>query len=122
MRKETKQERAAWSKYFGLDVKKPSKYGNERTGRYASGHEAKVAANLWALAEAGKITNLREQVPFELVPGRDDVRAISYVADFTFFEDGRLRVCDAKGYKKNAVYKIKKKMMYLIHGIRIEEL
>jgi hypothetical protein len=121
MRKESKLERAAWSKFFGLDVKKPSKYRNERKGKYASGYEAKVAADLWALCESGKIKGLREQVPFVLVPGRDDVRGITYIADFTFYEDDTWRVCDAKGMQ-TAVYKLKKKLMFLILGIRVEEL
>jgi Protein of unknown function (DUF1064) len=122
MRKESKKERAAWSKFFGLETKEPSKYRNERQGSYDSKYEAQVAAKLWALQEGEKIEGLREQVPFVLVPGRDGVQPIIYVADFCFYENGKWKICDAKGYRKNAVWLLKKKMMFLIHGITVEEL
>jgi hypothetical protein len=42
------------------------------------------------------------------------------VADFTYMEDGKLVVEDCKGFKTD-VYKIKKKLMLWVHGIRIKE-
>jgi hypothetical protein len=75
---------------------------------------------LAALHASGKITELKEQVKFVLVAGREDVAGVSYVADFTYLEHGRLHVLDAKGYK-NAIYRLKKRLMFLIHNIRIEE-
>jgi Protein of unknown function (DUF1064) len=122
MRKESKSERAAWSAYFGDEVKEPSKYGNEKTGKYASKHEAEVAANLAALERAGKITNLQEQVGFTLVEGNGKIRPIRYVADFTFYENGKYRILDAKGFSKNRVWLMKKKMMKLLLGLEVEEL
>jgi Protein of unknown function (DUF1064) len=123
MRRETKQERAAWSAYFGDEVKEPSKYGNEKTGKYASKHEAEVAANLTALERAGKITNLQEQVGFTLVEGNGKIRPIRYVADFVWKSpDGEKHVGDAKGFSKNRVWIMKKKMMKLLLGLEVEEL
>ena len=116
------KDREAWTALVeGRPAKKPPKYGNERKGKYASKHEAKVAADLWTLVKNGKISGLREQVPFELVRGRDGVRGIFYIADFTFYEDGVWKVCDAKGVRTQ-VYILKRRMMFLIHGITIEEL
>ncbi len=59
-----------------------SKYGNRRTNGYASKREASRAQELRLLEKAGKIHNLREQVPFELIPKQDGERARKYVADF----------------------------------------
>lgn len=122
VRRESKGERAAWSKHFGLETTATSKYANERSGKYASKYEAKVAGDLSFLEKSGAISELKEQVSFTLLEGKNGVRSIRYVADFTFMENGKLRICDAKGYAKNAVYKLKKKMMKLIHGLDIEEL
>jgi Protein of unknown function (DUF1064) len=126
MRRESAKEREAWTALVeGRAAKKSPKYGNEnrvKEGGYASKHEAEVAANLWALAKAGDIDDLQEQVPFVLVPGKCGVRGIGYIADFVFFEKGKMKVCDAKGYSKNAAYLLKKKLMFLIHGITVEEL
>lgn len=98
-----------------------SKYGAVRTNGYASKREADVAAGLWALERAGKIRDLKEQVPFVLVEGRAGVKGITYIADFTYIDNEIPVVADAKGFK-NPVYKLKKKMMFLLCGLTIEEL
>ena len=72
------------------------------------------------LERAGKITDLKRQVTFELIPKQDGERACTYVADFTYYENGQYVVEDCKGYKTE-VYRIKKKMMLWVHGIRITE-
>ena len=72
------------------------------------------------LERAGKISDLKRQVSFELIPKQEGERACSYVADFTYLEDGKLVVEDCKGFKTE-VYKIKKKLMLWVHGIRIRE-
>lgn len=72
------------------------------------------------LERAGKISDLKRQVSFELIPKQEGERACSYVADFTYLEDGKLVVEDCKGFKTD-VYKIKKKLMLWVHGIRIKE-
>ena len=77
--------------------------------------------NLLKLLErGGAISDLKRQVSFELIPKQEGERACSYVADFTYLEDGKLVVEDCKGFKTD-VYKIKKKLMLWVHGIRIKE-
>lgn len=121
MRRETKAERAAWSEYFGDKVAQASKYSSEKQGKYASKHEAKVAADLQALSDRRIIQDLKEQVRFVLVPGDGKLRPIVYVADFTWRENGAQVVGDAKGFK-TPVYRLKKRMMKLLLGIDVREL
>ena len=72
------------------------------------------------LERAGKITDLKRQVSFELIPKQDGERACTYVADFTYYENGQYVVEDCKGFKTD-VYRIKKKLMKWVHGISIKE-
>lgn len=72
------------------------------------------------LERAGRIYDLRRQVKYELIPKQEGERACYYVADFTYYEDGKLVVEDVKGYRTE-VYKIKKKLMLWVHGIKIKE-
>ena len=110
----------------------PSKYGNRKTTlngvEFDSHKEAQRYAQLRLLERAGRITNLRCQVKYILIPAQRDEkgklleRECSYVADFVYFDltQGREVVEDAKGYRTDA-YKLKKKMMLWFHGIRITE-
>jgi hypothetical protein len=107
-----------------------SKYGNVKTGNYASKREAKRAAELKLLEQSGEIRNLREQVSFLLIPacyvnGRCVERSCKYVADFVFEEkvsdtEWKQVVEDSKGFRDN-VYKIKRKLFRQIHGFGIRE-
>ena len=108
-----------WSNLPG--TAKPNKYHNKRTNGYASVKEAAVAANLKILALAGKIQDYQEQVPFEIVPKYNGMPAVRYIADFTFVENGRKVVADAKGMR-TPVYKLKKRLLAQLHGIMIEEM
>lgn len=121
------------------DAQKRSKYkaekqtvtlpdGTEHT--FDSRKEAKVYADLSIRLKAGEITNLRLQVPYELIPkqllssGRTE-RSVKYVADFVYDEsDGSTKVVDVKGYRKGAAYAlfvIKRKLMKWVHGIEVTE-
>lgn len=103
---------------------------------YASKKEAKRAAELRLMEQAGQIKNLQEQKRFVLVPAiyetesgklvKDWVekpkkelerqygklkimeRSLVYVSDFVYEQDGETVVEDVKGYKKSnaAVYRI----------------
>ena len=96
---------------------------------YDSKREAKRAAELRLMEKAGEISNLREQVEYDLLPAvyeREDghgyyspscrmtkasaekiagcklklvERGVSYVSDFTYQKDGHTVVEDAKGYR-----------------------
>ena len=71
-----------------------------------------------------QITDLKTQVKFELQPSfkfkEKTIRAINYIADFTYVKDGKLIIVDTKGYRTE-VYKLKKKMMQY-RGYDIEEI
>lgn len=104
-------------------VAKPNKYNATRTDHagktYDSKKEAVRASELQLLQEAGKISDLKEQVEIELIPpfsyeGKAH-RGIYYRADFTYTEDGRHIVEDVKGYKTDT-YRMKKKMLLQRYG------
>ena len=72
------------------------------------------------LQRAGKISDLKRQVKFELIPKQEGELTCNYVADFTYYQNGEYIVEDVKGCKTD-VYKIKKKLMRWRYGIRIYE-
>ena len=102
-----------------------SKYGNIKTIT-SDGimHDSQKEANRWCelklLQRAGKISDLKRQVSYELLPKQDGERAVHYVADFVYVENGREVVEDAKG-KRTKEYILKRKMMLYFHGIKIKE-
>ena len=103
-----------------------SKYGNIKT-RTSDGilHDSIKEANRWCelnlLLRAGKIQDLQRQVKYELIPKQDGERAVSYIADFVYTENGKKVVEDVKGMRTKE-YKLKKKMMLYFHGIKIREI
>ena len=107
-----------------------SKYHNKKAqvgGKvFDSRREAKRFADLSLMEKAGIIRELQTQVPFELIPTQRDEngklleKAVMYYADFTYWKDGKLVVEDSKGFRTD-VYKIKRKLMLKVHGIRILE-
>mgnify|MGYP002519560608 CR=1 FL=1 len=73
------------------------------------------------LERAGKISRLKRQVKYELIPKQDGERACNYVADFVYIDsDGNTVVEDTKGVRTDA-YKIKRKLMLYKYGIKIKE-
>lgn len=120
-----------------------NKYGAKKITDPATGFvfDSKKEFHRWCelrlLERAGKITDLKRQVKYELIPKQDGERAVFYVADFVYdvpvhkqsvneqghivFSDGYITVVeDAKGYKTE-VYRLKKKLMQWVHGIKIQE-
>lgn len=87
-------------------------------------HDSIKEANRWCelklLERAGEIQDLQRQVKFELIPKQEGERAVYYVADFTYIEDGKKIVEDAKGCRTD-VYKLKKKLLLWRYGIKIKE-
>lgn len=91
---------------------------------------------LCQLERVGKITDLQRQVKYVLIPtqyepstvnkngtvkrGKMIERECAYIADFVYTEKGKQTVEDVKGFK-TADYKIKRKLMLSVHGIRIKE-
>lgn len=105
------------------------KYGNRKVSvngyKFDSMREAQRYTELLLLQRAGEISDLKLQVPFELVPKQKDsrgrvIREIRYIADFVYTENGKTVVEDAKGYKTKE-YELKKKLMKYFHNIEIKE-
>lgn len=84
--------------------------------KYDSRKEARRGEELKMLEKAGIISNLRFQVRLELQPSfkRDGktIRAIEYVADAVYIQDGKTIVEDTKSpaTAAKAEYRIKKKL------------
>ncbi len=120
-----------------------NKYLNNKTKidgiLFDSKKEAKYYLRLKQDEKEGKITDLRLQVPYEIVPAvyKDEVkhlktkdkivrrlvqRAIIYIADFVYTStsSGNTVVVDCKGFKTKE-YILKKKMMLALKGIDIVE-
>lgn len=76
---------------------------------------------------AGRISELKCQVPFELIPsqkrdGRVIERPVKYIADFSYTRDGETVVEDVKSAAtKTPEYILKRKMMLWEFGIEVKE-
>ena len=101
--------------------------------------------DLSLLEKAGAITDLKRQVPFELIPAQYEEiptgefykrgerkgqpkfkrvcieQSIVYNADFVYIENGKTVVEDTKGVRTKD-YIIKRKLMLFFHNIRIKEI
>ena len=105
------------------------KYGNRKVIvdglKFDSRKEANRYCELKLLERAGRITDLKLQQKFELLPsqrinGKVAERPLTYIADFVYKENGKTIVEDTKGFKTKE-YIIKRKLMLYIHKIRIKE-
>lgn len=117
-----------------------SKYHSRKITRngitFDSIKEYRRFCELSLLVKAGAITDLQRQVEFVLIPAQREPDSIgkrggiikgktieqkcSYVADFVYTENGKQVVEDTKGFR-TPDYKIKRKLMLWVHGIRIKE-
>ena len=104
-----------------------NKYGAKKITDPATGFvfDSKAEFVRWCelriMERAGKISDLQRQVKYELIPKQKGERACTYLADFVYKDsDGNTVVEDTKGVRTDA-YKIKRKLMLHIHGIRIKE-
>lgn len=108
-----------------------AKYHNRKTTidgiAFDSLKEATRYRELVLLQRAGLISNLRRQVPFELLPsqkrdGKVIERPVKYVADFVYTEDGQEVVEDVKSpATKTKEYILKRKLLLWQFGIQIRE-
>lgn len=128
-------------------MKFKSKYYNVKTKAldgtvFDSRKEACRWDELLRMQKAGKITDLKRQVKYELIPAqyetyqrygknghrlKDGVRLVErsavYTADFVYKDiDGNIVVEDTKsGITCTEAYVIRRKLMYYIHKIKITE-
>ena len=123
-----------------------SKYNNKKVVVDGMEFDSKKEANYYLYLKQkegnGEISGLQMQVPFEIIPavyGKRLVhlktktkeveyciqRATHYVADFVYVitATGQKEVVDVKSEitRKNAEYRLKKKMMLAFNGISIVE-
>lgn len=108
-----------------------NKYNNVKVGGYDSKKEKKRAVTLSLMEKEGLISDLREQVSFELIPAQYGIvngkrkcleRACKYISDFVYTENGQMVVEDTKSpITRTKSYIIKRKLMLHIHNIRIKE-
>ncbi len=108
---------------------------------FDSRKEANRYRELKLLEKAGKISDLRLQVKFQLIPPQYEItaeryargkkkgqykrgklleRECAYIADFVYMQNGKKVVEDTKGMKTKD-YIIKRKLMLERHGIKIKE-
>ncbi|MEG0646934.1 MAG: DUF1064 domain-containing protein [Bacteroides sp.] len=114
-----------------------AKYNNVKYKGYDSIREYRRAQTLKLLEKKGVISDLQEQVKYELIPSQYEhfevqgvrkmlkkkrliERSVSYCADFVYCRDGELIVEDSKGMRTKD-YIIKRKLMLSVHGIKIKE-
>ena len=107
------------------------KYHNKKTEIDGIVFDSRKEALRWhelkLMERAGLISDLRRQVPFSLIPNlKDDSgkvieRAVKYIADFCYIQDGEAVVEDVKGLRTRE-YVLKRKMMLYFHGIRVKEI
>lgn len=104
--------------------------------------EARRWEQLLLLQKAGKIVELQRQVAYELLPAQYETyeryskkgvrlkdgqrlleRKVEYIADFVYHdaETGELIVEDTKGVRTKD-YILKRKLLLLVHGIKIREI
>ena len=111
-------------------IRNKNKYNARRNSisgkKFDSTAEARRFSELSRLLRVGKISELRRQVSYELIPAQYDgdgkllERAVSYKADFVYERDGALIVEDVKGARTKD-FIIKRKLMLYVHGIRVQE-
>ena len=115
----TKAPKAKKSKYNNIRVQYNDKW-------FDSKKEMRRYQQLELLQRAGKIKNLCCQVTYNLLPttriGGQTQRKTTYIADFVYWdiEKDCEVIEDAKGMRTD-VYKIKRKLMMVRHGIEVVE-
>lgn len=111
--------------FFRLNGRSRNKYKNQKVYvdgiKFDSQREANRYKQLKSLEKNNFIKNLRRQVIYELVPKQAGERAVKYIADFVYTQDGETVVEDVKGFKTDA-YIIKRKLMLYKYNIKIKEI
>lgn len=104
------------------------KYVDSNGIKYDSKKEYKRYLELKEKEDNKEISNLQRQVVYQVMPrltdenGKFKYHPIKYVADFVYTDNttGKEIVEDAKGMRTE-IYKIKKKLMYYVYKIEVQE-
>lgn len=107
------------------------KYRNRKTVfgglKFDSQREAERWSHLCILERVGKISNLRRQVAYELIPAvkfegaQRKKPAVRFIADFEYIEAGARVVEDVKSpaTAKLPAFQLKRHLMKHVHGIDV---
>jgi len=99
------------------------KYGSKLTTVdgivFHSKAEAERYLELKLLEKNGAIQDLRLQPKYPLIPKQHGERAVDYIADFEYTENGRVIVVDVKGMQTRD-YIIKRKLFKWLYGDKYE--
>lgn len=128
---------------MGFNFQRKGKYNSTKETvdgiTFDSRKEARRYRELRLLEKAGEISELRLQVPYELIPtqrepgtvgkrgavhpGKIIEKSTVYIADFVYKVGGEEIVEDTKSdaTRKKESYVIKRKLMLYLRGIRIKE-
>lgn len=107
-----------------------NKYSAKKTvvdgKKFDSKAEARRYSELMLLQRSGKISDLKLQKTYQLIPrftkNGITYRAVNYIADFEYIENGSIIVEDVKGFRTD-VYKIKRKLFeYVYPDLTIKEI
>ncbi len=121
-------------KYFAHKIK-------TKDGEFDSKKEYQRFLQLNKMLAAGEISDLKLQPSFELIPAQREPdtigprggvkkgkvleRAVNYIADFSYVQNGKLVVEDVKGFRDSTAYDvfvIKRKLLLYLKGIRVKEI
>ena len=121
-------------KYFAHKIK-------TKDGDFDSKKEYQRFLQLNKMLAAGEISDLKLQPSFELIPAQREPdtigprggvkkgkvleRAVNYIADFSYVQNGKLVVEDVKGFRDSTAYDvfvIKRKLLLYLKGIRVKEI
>ena len=111
-------------------MRNKSKYNNRKIVyegmTFDSVKEKCRSIQLRMLERSGAISGLQRQVRYVLIPSQRQEkkvieRACCYYADFVYTKNGELIVEDTKGVR-TPEYRIKRKLMLYVHGIKIREI
>lgn len=105
-----------------------SKYNNQKIRVGGEVFDSKREYNRWCelrlLERSGIIRDLQRQVKFRLIDSQKTSerteRPCYYIADFVYYENGKLVVEDCKGMRTD-LYILKRKLMLRDYGIAIKE-
>lgn len=103
-----------------------NKYHAKKTAfngiKFDSKHERDRYVELALMEKAKAIQDLKCQVSFPLIKKSSHGREIKYIADFVYYENGKMVVEDTKSpATKTPVYRLKKRLMAEIYDIEIKE-
>ena len=101
------------------------KYNNQPTIMFNLKFDSKAEAarylQLLSMEQAGEISELEHHVVYPLAVNGELI--CNYESDFRYRQNGAIIVEDVKGGNATVtpVYRLKKKLMKAIHGIKIQE-